>query len=696
MFGRYAYRRLAIRDEKGGENRASTATSINHVTSSTSSTGVLGGYTSLSSSSSMNTEAPKTEATKTEAPKTVAPKTEAPKTVAPKTEAPKAEATSSKTTVEVLSSSTSSVLSSSSTLATSRSTTQAEAQQTETPYIPKSQDEPTAQSTISLQQTQTTTPPIETPAPPQTSLSAAQEITSVEVEAPITSSISSSSSLQPAKLMITSLEDLPQSIMSPTSSAPISMSLLIASSSSSVAIMSTLAPKPSILAPAAASSSSVTQANPPGDSSMNASGKVSLILGIVLFLATGCVMYQLYFRKKRRAARLNQIEDNEKQSFAGAGAGAGMKPVSDKSPHTSQIKTPPSKSPSNLDTSQTTPHEDPVNPFGNHAEIVLDSVNAQGPKVIDKIESPAPRLARGASKRGVVSHAFVPGDATTAYRGQATAEYNTYQGPVNSPNLVSKDATKTVPAVYRVQLDFNPSMDDELLLRSGQLVRVLHEFDDGWAMCIRLDSSEQGVCPRTCLSSRPMKPRSQSSSTIGRQCSQLPMGQNNSLSSKEAGPLPTSPQELPGHRVNVVHENQPALGPNSPQMRPLPQVPVDSQNQTSAPVQEIDHDLVPQDLQATKGIQNTDILPLKNAARFVAPAQNNSHNPSASQESVAPSVDYFSFSKPTPVDENIRNSISFTHSSQQSVNSMDSVLGVTEPYLDQPTTGEKSVPGQAL
>ncbi|RMY73023.1 hypothetical protein D0863_04131 [Hortaea werneckii] len=61
--------------------------------------------------------------------------------------------------------------------------------------------------------------------------------------------------------------------------------------------------------------------------------------------------------------------------------------------------------------------------------------------------------------------------------------------------------------VHRVQLDFKPSMDDELELKSGQLVRVLHEYDDGWALCIRMDRSQQGVAPRTCLSKMPVKPR---------------------------------------------------------------------------------------------------------------------------------------------------------------------------------------------
>ena len=34
--------------------------------------------------------------------------------------------------------------------------------------------------------------------------------------------------------------------------------------------------------------------------------------------------------------------------------------------------------------------------------------------------------------------------------------------------------------VYRVLMDFKPSMDDELELRTGQLVRLVHEYDDGW------------------------------------------------------------------------------------------------------------------------------------------------------------------------------------------------------------------------
>jgi hypothetical protein len=58
--------------------------------------------------------------------------------------------------------------------------------------------------------------------------------------------------------------------------------------------------------------------------------------------------------------------------------------------------------------------------------------------------------------------------------------------------------------VHRVQLDFKPSMDDELELRSGQLVRLLHEYDDGWvsirqskSLSITADMSRLFVCAWT-------------------------------------------------------------------------------------------------------------------------------------------------------------------------------------------------------
>ncbi|ETS82427.1 hypothetical protein PFICI_04303 [Pestalotiopsis fici W106-1] len=80
-------------------------------------------------------------------------------------------------------------------------------------------------------------------------------------------------------------------------------------------------------------------------------------------------------------------------------------------------------------------------------------------------------------------------------------------GPSSSAAAIAAAGGPPQSTVHRVQLDFKPTLDDEIELKAGQLVRMLHEYDDGWALCIRLDRSAQGVCPRTCLSTRPVKPR---------------------------------------------------------------------------------------------------------------------------------------------------------------------------------------------
>ncbi|EME42712.1 hypothetical protein DOTSEDRAFT_73504 [Dothistroma septosporum NZE10] len=97
--------------------------------------------------------------------------------------------------------------------------------------------------------------------------------------------------------------------------------------------------------------------------------------------------------------------------------------------------------------------------------------------------------------------------------------------------------------VHRVQLDFKPSMEDELELVSGQLVRMLHEYDDGWALCIRMDRSQQGVAPRTCLSKLPVKPRPQGPPPQGSRpgTSQGPRRPSNATPPGPNGPMHQGP-----------------------------------------------------------------------------------------------------------------------------------------------------------
>lgn len=53
-------------------------------------------------------------------------------------------------------------------------------------------------------------------------------------------------------------------------------------------------------------------------------------------------------------------------------------------------------------------------------------------------------------------------------------------GPSSSAAAIAAAGGPAQSAVHRVQLDFKPTLEDEMELRAGQLVRLLHEYDDGW------------------------------------------------------------------------------------------------------------------------------------------------------------------------------------------------------------------------
>ncbi|KAF2788946.1 hypothetical protein K505DRAFT_366042 [Melanomma pulvis-pyrius CBS 109.77] len=170
----------------------------------------------------------------------------------------------------------------------------------------------------------------------------------------------------------------------------------------------------------------------------------------------------------------------------------------------------------------------PQNPFGNNAAIDSLGSSPSTPQSANHpngypsdFANPAPAIAAAAAmstapmaRREVPSPPSIretippspswtedipasPGPAPTGPPPVAVAGGNV-NGPAPAP---------VVNNVYRIQLAFKPSMQDELELTAGQLVRMLHEYDDGWALCVRMDRSQQGVVPRTCLSKHPVKPR---------------------------------------------------------------------------------------------------------------------------------------------------------------------------------------------
>ena len=49
-----------------------------------------------------------------------------------------------------------------------------------------------------------------------------------------------------------------------------------------------------------------------------------------------------------------------------------------------------------------------------------------------------------------------------------------------------------------VKFTFIPSLPDELSISNGEVVKVLQEFDDGWALCVN-SRGLQGMVPLECL-----------------------------------------------------------------------------------------------------------------------------------------------------------------------------------------------------
>ncbi|QDS78120.1 hypothetical protein FKW77_004321 [Venturia effusa] len=231
---------------------------------------------------------------------------------------------------------------------------------------------------------------------------------------------------------------------------------------------------------------------------------------------------------------------------------------------------------------------DPTNPFGNHAETLSNT-----PPQIAQIPS-IPELSAGHNSIDAsdfplpVSGQVSPNSVSIQFGGSADSLPSPVvpHAPATVSNVslpVSEIAAAGVAGVvvagagaaaagrdgnpppldnvHRVQLDFKPSMEDELEIRAGQLVRLLHEYDDGWALCTRMDRSQQGVVPRTCLSKQMVKPRP------------------NPNNSSPSGFPPSAPpqQPRPGQGIR-------GPGPNgSPQMRgPGPQVSGNGRNSPAA------------------------------------------------------------------------------------------------------------------
>lgn len=278
------------------------------------------------------------------------------------------------------------------------------------------------------------------------------------------------------------------------------------------------------------SAASLTSNASSSSGGMSTGGKAGLAIGLLLLIGGVLAIILFYFKKRRGAVKTDRLDDEKTaEAFGGAGRQAStrttanaprlsLRPVTQFLPNLgvsrqsrgnalAMASTPVFAS---TEPRKTTGTERPTltqdsnrnNPFGNHAEAI-DSTNANGPIVVDSVSpggelvaaaaatdatAVAVGLTRGASKR---ENAPKPIDFTKGgpFRGPpspAGTEFSMSSEPAGTQTQTPQGAAIAAaggPAnstVHRVQLDFKPSMDDELALRAGQLIRLLHEYDDGW------------------------------------------------------------------------------------------------------------------------------------------------------------------------------------------------------------------------
>jgi hypothetical protein len=119
-----------------------------------------------------------------------------------------------------------------------------------------------------------------------------------------------------------------------------------------------------------------------------------------------------------------------------------------------------------------------------------------------------------------------------------------YNNPINhmSPTLqpaLGSPAVALAPAATNVAIvrcTFVPNLPDELSITAGETIRVLSEYDDGWALCAN-ERGEQGVVPVECFE-RSAAPRPGPGTYLGQGTGDWRMSRRASSLNGAAGGMP--------------------------------------------------------------------------------------------------------------------------------------------------------------
>ncbi|KAJ7633127.1 hypothetical protein FB45DRAFT_522705 [Roridomyces roridus] len=125
---------------------------------------------------------------------------------------------------------------------------------------------------------------------------------------------------------------------------------------------------------------------------------------------------------------------------------------------------------------------------------------------------------------GMMQTSMSPGVSFAQLQNQSlmgtmpTPPPSSYNNPVPPPMPFSAGAAGSSSAA--VVYEFIPTLPDELSITTGEVVRVVSEFDDGWALCANT-RGEQGMVPLECLNRGSSLAVNNSSSRDSRRTSSL-------------------------------------------------------------------------------------------------------------------------------------------------------------------------------
>lgn len=223
---------------------------------------------------------------------------------------------------------------------------------------------------------------------------------------------------------------------------------------------------------AAAGSTSTLAADSSSSSSssgLSGGAKAGIAIVVILLIAALLAAALFFVRKKKQQQKLQENRDNEKSTSGftqlrdndAQAPRLSLRPVTQFLPMLAAVKT---AEPTEMHNEKeqrpgSNSSTNSANPFGHSAEQIDRAANAPIPVSSAPIPpaKPAPSAGLGVAT-GLAAGAAAGVAARSPPQARAPPPGN----------------------VHRVQLDFLPSMEDELELRAGQLIRVLHEYDDGW------------------------------------------------------------------------------------------------------------------------------------------------------------------------------------------------------------------------